>query len=223
MKEWIARISLCLGILLSVRGVHGQSVEIAIEGGAAIQTIEETQAVLSSGWQVAIMPQLSVRLRYQFREVFGLRGGLQYLRKGGRVPVTSEEFPEAAAANGFLFLEGRYAALNLGVYARATPTDRVRLEGMIDVVGGFLLNGVNRNTLFPRDHPQRVIPVSNLFNDSYLALHLGGSAAFRLSDGVWIYLQPTLEAQLNNAFRSTVFVPRFVGFVPMIGFNYALD
>lgn len=202
---------------------NAQSISIGGEIGLGVQSIQETEAVLSNGWQVALLPQAAVRLRYRKGDVFGLRFGVQILQKGGRIPVTSNEYPDAPASFGFLILQGTYAAANAGISAGTAMGDKFRVEGFADVVAGAFVQGAYRNSLFPKGHPARVVPVSNLFNASYFGIHLGGSVSWEMVPKCHLYLQPTLEAQLNNAFRSSVFVPRFVGFVPILGFSYEIQ
>lgn len=199
---------------------NAQSISIGGEFGMGVQSIQETEAVLSNGWQVAFMPQLALRLRYRKGEVFGFRFGAQLLQKGGRIPATSTLYPDAPAATGFVIVQGTYAVANAGISAGTDLGSGFRVEGFIDLAAGVFMKGTNRNTLYPRGHPARVTTVSNLFNTTYFGIHLGGSLGWEVAPQCLIYLQPTLEAQLNNAFRSSVFVPRFIGFVPLLGFSY---
>lgn len=219
----ILRVLLPLCCLQFLQNVSAQGPEsLLIEGGWAIQTMREQEAVLTNGFQSAAMPQVAIRFEFPIWEELGLRIGGHYFRKGGRVPAVSADFPDSPNAVGFIVLGADILALEVGGFARIPLAKALAFGVAADLVGGGIVGQASRNTLYGPGDPGYKTRLNSFFNQVYLGLHLGASLEWKFAEQFALQLQPTMEFQFNQAFRSSIFVQRFVGFAPLLGIRYYL-
>lgn len=195
------------------QGLSAQSpVRLQIEGGAFLQTIDEREAQLVSGYQLAPMFQGAVRVGKMVTDYFGARVGLHLQQKGARVPAVDTDTLSGSNATGFIILRGTYINVSAGAFARGDVSDGLALGAALELVGGFNVAGAFVNTLYDVGDPLRKTVVSDFFERPFIGVDLSGHVAFKMGETSALVVGPALEIQLNRAFTSVIFVPRFVGF-----------
>ncbi|MEM7038106.1 MAG: hypothetical protein AAF570_14070 [Bacteroidota bacterium] len=196
--------------------------EIGLWVGPGLQTIDVKEAVLTDGFKVAILPELGLRYRTQVADHFWATASLGWLAKGARISDPPSSIADSVPPQTFIVLQANYVNASVGLEARYDINDQVHVFGQADFAVGFLLGGFFRNTFYSRGDPLHKVDLDGFFRSPYLGVDIGGGIGFHLSDRIHARIAPVLELQLNRAYNSNVFIPKFVGFVPRFGLGFNL-
>jgi hypothetical protein len=182
----------------------------------SVQTITLQEATITQGYRPMLGGEGGLRLRYDFANGFGLRLGGGFLTKGANLEVEADSLGGHSA--GLAALRAFHGAILVGAEYRSALNARLSLSGSLDIVLGKLINSKvhmieGTGTLVYKD----------FFLPEFAGMDLGLALQYQLSNGMGFRFSPTLELQINYAYRSSFFKPKFVGFAPRMEFYLSLN
>lgn len=182
----------------------------------AVQTIALQEATITQGYRPMLGGEGGLRLRYDFANGFGLRLGAGILTKGANLEVEADSVGGHSA--GLAALRAYHGAILVGAEYRSVLNGKVSLLGSVDIVLGKLVQSKLRML-----EGTGSLVYKDFFLQEFAGLDLGLALQYQLANGMGFRFSPTLELQINDAYRSRFFKPKFVGFDPRIEFYIPLN
>jgi hypothetical protein len=200
-------IGLFLVATVAFLGKSPAQLYIGVEAAPGFETITLREATITRGYNLAVMPQAALKLRYDYGAHIGLRLGFGWMPKGAKVWFGDDS--TNGISSGTSTLQARYVAARAGFELRTAVSPRFSVLGCMDFVFGKL--GQSRRILPNR---KGSVPFDDFFADGFFGLDFGIAVQYQFEGGIGFRLTPTLEIQLNQAYQSNFFMPEFRGFSP---------
>lgn len=180
---------------------------IGIQAAPAVQTIYFQEATITSGYGAALLPQASLRLRYDVGQGLGftLSGG--WFAKGALVtlpPDSSNHFVPQSAV-----LESDYFAVGAGVEYRIPVAQRMQFLGRLEVIYGHLHHAHRKSRGVST-------PLPYFFTTHYAGLDIAIALQYTWPSRMNLRFAPALEIQANHAYHSAFFLTKYLGFAPRV-------
>jgi hypothetical protein len=210
-----SRLLMILLVLTLVSGAVKAQFALGLEAAPALETITLREATITRGYNLIVVPQAALRLRYESSKHVGLRLSAGWMPKGAKVWFEADRingYPEGSSP-----LQARYLAGKLGLELKAPFSDVFAALGSLDFVYGRLVQA--RRVLPDGD----AIPFDDFFSKGFFGLDFAVELQYRLLSGIEFRFAPTLEIQLNQAYKSNFFQPEFRGFAPKIAVYFPID
>lgn len=209
----IAPLGLWLVLLVCSRLTANGQIHLGIDAAPAVQTITLREATITRGYKATLLPQAALRLRHDLGKDLGLglRLAVGWLPKGAIVWFAADSINGFPA--GETKLQAQYAAARLGAEYKIGISEGFSALGSMDFVYGRLAR-THRKLLGDAAEGD----FDDFFSKKFFGLDFGLAVEYRFPNGIGLRFAPTLEVQLNKAYRSSFFWPEFRGFAPRIEF-----